>query len=107
MALDDFGTGLLVAAVPARVCPIDRLKVDRSFVAGLGDPTQDPTILSTVVDLAHKLDLWVVALGVETEAELHAVEAMGCDEVQGFLLGRPGPAGAHAVGDASAVLLRS
>ena len=43
--------------------------------------------------LAHKLDLWVVALGVETESELHSVGAMGCDEVQGFLLGRPGPAG--------------
>jgi len=106
LALDGFGTGFS-SLLCLKGLPIDRLKVDRSFVAGLGDLNQDPTILSTIVDLAHKLGLWVVALGVETESELHSVGAMGCDEVQGFLLGRPGPASAHAVGDARSVVLRS
>ncbi len=93
LALDDFGTGYS-SLLNLRALPIDRLKVDRSFVSGLGSSGQDTTIMTTVVDLAHKLGLRVVAEGVETEAELHAVEAMGCDEAQGFLLGRPGPADA-------------
>jgi len=92
IALDDFGTGYS-SLLYLKGLPIDRLKVDRTFVSGLGSSDQDPTIISTVVDLAHKLGLQVVAEGVETEAELAAVGEMGCDEVQGFLLGRPGPAG--------------
>jgi diguanylate cyclase (GGDEF)-like protein len=91
IALDDFGTGYS-SLLYLKGLPIDRLKVDRSFVSGLGSAGQDPTIVATVVDLAHKLGLAVVAEGVETEAELRAVGEMGCDEVQGFLLGRPGPA---------------
>jgi diguanylate cyclase (GGDEF)-like protein len=91
MALDDFGTGYS-SLLYLRGLPIDRLKVDRSFVAGLGSSGQDPTIITSVVDLAHKLGLRVVAEGVETEEELRAVGAMGCDEAQGFLLGRPAPA---------------
>ncbi|HEY5096819.1 MAG TPA: EAL domain-containing protein [Acidimicrobiales bacterium] len=91
IALDDFGTGYS-SLLYLKGLPIDRLKVDRSFVSGLGSTGQDPTIVATVVDLAHKLGLAVVAEGVETEAELRAVGEMGCDEVQGFLLGRPGPA---------------
>ena len=90
-ALDDFGTGYS-SLLYLKGLPIDRLKVDRSFVAGLGGDHQDPTIITTVVELAHKLGLRVVAEGVETEAELRAVRVMGCDEAQGFLLGRPGPA---------------
>ena len=97
MALDDFGTGYS-SLLYLQGLPIDRLKVDRSFVAGLGSSGQDATIISTVVDLAHKLGLQVVAEGVETEAELRAVGAMGCDEAQGFLLGRPGPAHALPTG---------
>jgi EAL domain-containing protein (putative c-di-GMP-specific phosphodiesterase class I) len=93
IALDDFGTGYS-SLLYLKGLPIDRLKVDRSFVSGLGTAGQDPTVIATVVDLAHKLGLQVVAEGVETEAELAAVGEMGCDEVQGFLLGRPGPAGA-------------
>ncbi len=90
IALDDFGTGYS-SLLYLKGLPIDRLKVDRSFVSGLGSTGQDPTIITTVVDLAHKLGLCVVAEGVETEAELRAVGDMGCDEVQGFLLGRPAP----------------
>src|SRR5664280_285718 len=91
MALDDFGTGYS-SLLYLKGLPIDRLKVDRSFVCGLGSPDQDPSIIATVVDLAHKLGLRVVAEGVETDDELRAVGAMGCDEAQGFLLGRPAPA---------------
>ena len=98
IALDDFGTGYS-SLLYLQGLPIDRIKVDRSFVAGLGSPEQDPTIVAAVVDLAHKLGLRVVAEGVETEAELHAVGAMGCDEAQGFLLARPGPAHSFAVGE--------
>jgi EAL domain-containing protein (putative c-di-GMP-specific phosphodiesterase class I) len=90
LALDDFGTGYS-SLLYLKDLPIDRLKVDRSFVAGLGSSSEDTTIIATVVDLAHNLGLRVVAEGVETEAELHAVGEMGCDEAQGFLLGRPGP----------------
>jgi diguanylate cyclase (GGDEF)-like protein len=97
IALDDFGTGYS-SLLYLKGLPIDRLKVDRSFVSGLGGADQDPTVIATVVDLAHKLGLQVVAEGVETEAELRAVGAMGCDEVQGFLLGRPGPAGSFPTG---------
>ena len=97
LALDDFGTGYS-SLLYLKGLPIDRLKVDRSFVSGLGTAGQDPTIVSTVVDLAHRLGLQVVAEGVETEAELRAVGEMGCDEVQGYLLGRPGPAGAFPIG---------
>jgi diguanylate cyclase (GGDEF)-like protein len=92
LALDDFGTGYS-SLLRLKGLPIDRLKIDRSFVSGLGSPGHDATVIATVVDLAHKLGLAVVAEGVETEEELRAVSAMGCDEVQGFLLARPGPAG--------------
>ncbi len=91
LALDDYGTGHS-SLLYLKGLPIDRLKVDRSFVAGLGSSGQDPAIIAAVVDLAHKLGLRVVAEGVETDAELHAVGAMGCDEAQGYLLGRPAPA---------------
>jgi EAL domain-containing protein (putative c-di-GMP-specific phosphodiesterase class I) len=97
MALDDFGTGYS-SLLYLTDLPIDRIKFDRSFVAGLGSPGRDPTVISTVVDLAHKLGLRVVAEGVETEAELRAVGDMGCDEAQGFLLARPGPAHTFPLG---------
>jgi diguanylate cyclase len=97
IALDDFGTGFS-SLLYLQGLPIDRLKVDRSFVSGLGTEDRDATIVSTVVELAHKLGLRVVAEGVETKAELDAIEAMGCDEAQGFLLGRPGPAELFTLG---------
>ncbi len=98
LALDDFGTGFS-PLLYRKGLPIDRLKVGRSFLSALGASGTDPTVVSTFVDLAHKLGLTVVALGVETEAELRAAEEIGCDEVQGFLLGRPGPAGEQALAD--------
>jgi diguanylate cyclase (GGDEF)-like protein len=91
LALDDFGTGHS-SLLYLQGLPIDRLKFDRSFVAGLDGEDHDGTIIHTVVDLAHTLGITVVAEGVETPGELRSVGAMGCDEAQGFLLGRPVPA---------------
>ncbi len=91
MALDDFGTGYS-SLLYLQGLPIDRLKVDRSFVAGLGSSEQDPDHRRHRGRPGPQARAPVVAEGVETEAELRAVGAMGCDEAQGFLLGRPGPA---------------
>ena len=88
LALDNFGRGGS-SLLHLRDLPIDRLKVDRKFVHGLGSGDVDDTVVAGVVDLAHRMGLCVVASGVETEEELAALEAMGCDEVQGFLLGHP------------------
>ena len=90
IALDDFGTGYS-SLLYLQGLPIDRLKVDRSFVAGLGSPEQDPTIIATVVDLAHKLGLRVVAEGVETEEELQADRGHGMRRGPGVPAGQAGP----------------
>ena len=91
LAIDDFGTGYSSLAYLRRL-PIDVLKVDRTFVAGLGEGGNDAAIVNAMVDLARSLRLAVVAEGVETAAELEMVKRAGCDEAQGFLLGKPGPA---------------
>jgi len=100
LALDDFGTGYS-SLLYLQGLPIDRLKIDRSFVAGLDGEENDGTVIRTVVDLAHTLGITVVAEGVETPAELRAIGATGCDEAQGFLLGRPAPAHRHALDQAA------
>jgi Amt family ammonium transporter len=89
LSIDDFGTGYSSLAYLRRLT-VDQLKVDRNFVqdmVGHGDTR----IMEAVVRLAHDLGLEVVAEGVETTDELDAVRALGCDIVQGFLLGRPVP----------------
>jgi len=91
LAIDDFGIGYSSLAYLAKL-PIHALKVDRTFIAGLGT-AQDGSIVSAMVDLAHKLGLEVVAEGVETEIELEQLRQANCDEAQGFLLGRPAPLG--------------
>jgi len=90
LAIDDFGIGYSSLSYLARL-PFDSLKVDRSFVAGLGGPGHNSSIVTTMVELAHKLGLAVVAEGVETEAELVELRRAHCDQVQGFLLCRPAP----------------
>jgi diguanylate cyclase (GGDEF)-like protein len=92
IAIDDFGIGYSSLSYLAKL-PVHSLKVDRSFIAGLGSPGQDASIVTAMVELAHKLGLAVVAEGVETEAELAELRRAHCDEAQGFLLGRPAPFG--------------
>ena len=89
IAIDDFGIGYSSLSYLARL-PVHALKVDRTFIAGLGT-AQDGSIVTAMVDLAHKLGLEVVAEGVETEIELEQLRQADCDEAQGFLLGRPAP----------------
>jgi diguanylate cyclase (GGDEF)-like protein len=96
MALDDFGTGHS-PSLHLQGLPIDRLKLDRSVVAGVETDSHDGAAVRTVVDLAHRLGITVVAEGVETAAELRAAGAIGCDEAQGDLLGRPAPAHLHSL----------
>ncbi|MBA2575634.1 MAG: EAL domain-containing protein [Euzebyaceae bacterium] len=91
VAVDDFGTGYSSLAYLKRF-PIDALKIDRSFIGGLGGGAEETAIVAAIVQLAHALSLSVVAEGVETPAQLRALQALGCDFVQGFLLGRPQPA---------------
>jgi diguanylate cyclase (GGDEF)-like protein len=90
IALDDFGTGYSSLTYLRRL-PIDCLKIDRSFIADLGD-TDGSQIVSGILALAHSLGLTVVAEGVETHSQLQFLTNSGCEEVQGFLLAKPMPA---------------
>ncbi|MEO7836933.1 MAG: EAL domain-containing protein [Acidimicrobiales bacterium] len=92
IAIDDFGTGYSSLSYLRRL-PVDFVKIDRSFVAGVGLNPADDAIVASVVNLSHALGLRVVAEGVETRAQLIAVRALGCDQAQGFYWSRPVPLG--------------
>jgi diguanylate cyclase (GGDEF)-like protein/PAS domain S-box-containing protein len=90
ISVDDFGTGYSSLSYLKRL-PIDRLKIDRSFVQDLGHDEDDAAICASIIGLGHLMDLRVVAEGVETQEQLDWLRSRGCDELQGFLLGRPQP----------------
>ncbi|NIZ90074.1 sensor domain-containing protein [Kineococcus rubinsiae] len=93
IAVDDFGTGYASLTYLQRF-PVDELKIDRSFVMGLGVNDGDDAIVATCVQLAHAMGIRAVAEGVETEGQRLALVGMDCDFVQGYLFARPLTAGA-------------
>ncbi|ARP94203.1 EAL domain-containing protein [Bordetella genomosp. 13] len=90
LAIDDFGTGYS-SFTYLQTLPVDTLKVDRSFLAGVGTHGYDGAILRAIVAMAKSLGVTVVAEGVETPAQLAFLRDIACDGVQGFLLARPSP----------------
>ncbi|MEO8223386.1 MAG: EAL domain-containing protein [Gammaproteobacteria bacterium] len=91
IAIDDFGTGYSSLA-QLKHLPVDELKIDRSFVMELPGNTDDAAIVRLAIGLAHDLGLEVLAEGVETAPALEWLRAAGCEQAQGFLIGKPMPA---------------
>jgi diguanylate cyclase len=88
VAIDDFGTGYSSLAYLHQF-PVDCLKIDRSFVAALGDEPTDRTMVAAIVSLVKALGIEVLAEGVETPAQLAVLQELDCDLAQGFLFSRP------------------
>jgi len=90
LAIDDFGTGFSSLAYVKRLT-VDKLKIEHSFVKEMVENPQDAAIVRAIVELAHTLQLEVIAEGVETAAQLAMLRGYGCDQIQGFLISRPLP----------------
>jgi diguanylate cyclase (GGDEF)-like protein/PAS domain S-box-containing protein len=91
LSVDDFGTGYSSLTYLKRF-PVEAIKIDRSFVAGLGLDADDTTIVEAVVNLGHSFGLAVIAEGLETPLQLARLRQLRCDKGQGYLFGRPRPA---------------
>jgi diguanylate cyclase (GGDEF)-like protein len=90
VSIDDFGTGYSSLAYLKNL-PADEIKIDKSFVMNMANDKKDESIVKAAVDLAHNLDLKIVAEGVEDEKTLDMLSAMGCDYAQGYYLAKPMP----------------
>jgi EAL domain-containing protein (putative c-di-GMP-specific phosphodiesterase class I) len=88
IVIDDFGTGYSCLN-SLKHLPIDVLKIDRSFIRGIPRDADDKAIATTIIAMAHSLDMCVIAEGVETREQLQFVKDQRCDEVQGFLFFAP------------------
>ena len=92
LSLDDFGTGFSSLSC-LRTFPIDRIKIDRSFVRNLGEGRADDVVARSIVQLALNMGIQVTAEGVETEAQRNWLRREGCHEIQGYLVSPPRPVG--------------
>ena len=88
LSIDDFGTGYSSMNY-LKHFPVDRIKIDKSFVDGINSNERDSAIIEAMVTIAQSLSLRVVAEGVENSDQLHSLSKLGCDEVQGFYLAMP------------------
>jgi EAL domain-containing protein (putative c-di-GMP-specific phosphodiesterase class I) len=88
VSVDDFGTGYSSLSY-LKTFPIDALKIDKSFVAGVADSPVDAAITEAVIQMGHAIGVRVIAEGVETRQQLAFLKAHACDEVQGYLVGKP------------------
>ena len=92
LAIDDFGTGYSSLSA-LKTFPVARLKIDKSFIDGIPADENDKAVASAVISLGQKLNLKVIAEGVETDAQVAFLRENHCDEMQGYLFSRPIPAG--------------
>ena len=90
-SIDDFGTGYSSLSM-LRTLPVDKLKIDKSFVDDIPIDGDDRAIVSAIITMGHSLRMDVVAEGVETEAQLRILREQSCDQLQGFFFSRPLPA---------------
>src|SRR5690606_9668449 len=91
VAIDDVGTGYSSLSYLQKL-PIDRLKIDRSFINALTQQHEDQVIAALIINMGHLLNLRVIAEGVETAEQEARLRAMGCDDVQGYYYAKPLPA---------------
>jgi diguanylate cyclase (GGDEF)-like protein len=93
LVIDDFGTGYSGLSYLLKF-PVRKIKIDRSFITGISTDSGSRAIVTSTIELAHKLGIKVTAEGIETKEQLDVLRSAGCDLAQGFLLGRPAPVGA-------------
>ena len=90
ISIDDFGTGYSSLS-RLSYFPFDKIKIDRSFVINIPDQKDDLDIVRLLISMGKSLHMRIVAEGVETEEQLQSLRKLGCDLVQGYLIGKPGP----------------
>src|SRR5208282_2523583 len=91
LSIDDFGTGYSSLSA-LKTFPVARLKIDKSFIRDLADNQSDRAVAAAVISLGQKLNLKVIAEGVETDAQMEFLRANHCDEMQGYHFSKPVPA---------------